>query len=384
VTAGARFLSIAFALVLAACATASAPAPSGPEKVTVTATTASELVSVMTAWQTALGKRDLAGFQATIDLSRPAFRRCQAETFDIASRQGFTPSEVKIPKVEPYLDVYVRAYVGDDVNGYSRVYFRREAGKWIRSEPLDTELGGDRTKTVDGLQLSYYGMDDDVIDEYAAAGNDVRAFLLQQAAGHTATGQAFGLRIFPTRGAAGPNVACGVAGFHLPNTPNDPFIRLFSNALSFKAGLSSVTETTASIIRHEGLHWLQDQFIPGITARMPFWLVEGWPDFIGQSRNPAVKKNVVCNTPTPTYKQLEDGVLQTPETSPELPGQYYSFANTMVEYVYKIGGGANSYWDLMTAYKAGVDAKVNLPLVLHVTSEAFYAGWILWAKQTYC
>jgi hypothetical protein len=77
-------------------------------------------------------------------------------------------------------------------------------------------------------------------------------------------------------------------------------------------------------------------------------------------------------------------VLQTPETPPELPGQYYSFANTMVEYVYKIGGGANAYWDLMTAYKAGVDAKVNLPQVLHVTPEVFHAGWILWAKQTYC
>jgi len=384
VRADRRFAAIALAILLAACAPASAPAPSGPEKVTVSSTTASELVSVMTAWQAALGKKDLSWFQATIDLSLPAFRRCQAETFDIASRQGFTPSEVKIPKVEPYLDVYVRAYVGDDVNGYSRVYFRREAGKWIRSEPLDTELGGDQTKTVDGPQLSYYGIDGDVIDEYAASGNDVRAFLLQQAAGHTATGQAFGLRIFPTRGAAGPNVACGVAGFHLPNTPNDPFIRLFSNALSFKAGLSSVTDTTASIIRHEGLHWLQDQFITGITARMPFWLVEGWPDFIGQSRSLAVKKNVVCNTSTPTYKQLEDGVLQTPETPPELPGQYYSFANTMVEYVYKIGGGANAYWDLMTAYKAGVDAKVNLPQVLHVTPEVFHAGWILWAKQTYC
>ena len=56
----------------------------------------------------------------------------------------------------------------------------------------------------------------------------------------------------------------------------------------------------------------------------------------------------------------------------------------MVEYVYKSGGGANANWDLMTAYKAGVDAKVNLPQVLHVTPEAFSAGWILWTKQTYC
>ena len=262
-----RRAAIALSFLLAACTPSAAPTASGPEKVTITDKTASELVAVMNAWETALGKKDLTGFQATIDLTRAAFRRCQSETFDIAARQGFTPFEVTVAKVEPYLETYARAYVGDDTNGYSRMYFRREGGKWIRSEPLDTELGGDQTKTIDGLQLSYYGIDNDVIDKYAAAGNEARAFLLKQAEGHTSTGQAFGLRIFPTRGAAGPNVACSVAGFGLENVPNDPFVRLFSNALSFKAGLATVTESTSSIIRHEGLHWLQDQFIPGIGAR---------------------------------------------------------------------------------------------------------------------
>ncbi len=377
---------IALALVsLSACSTAAPPAasPSGPEKVTITERTPAELLAVYNVWQTALTKKDLTGFQATIDLTRAAFRRCQTEAFDIASRQGFSPIDAKIAKVEPYLDTYVRAYLGTDANGFSRVYFRRESGKWIRTEPLDAELGGDRTKTVDGLQLSYFGIDDDVINTYATSGNEVRTFLSQQAEGHTQTGQAFGLRIFPTRGAAGPNVSCSTAGFHLTNVPNDPFIRLFSNALSFKPDLGAVTETTASIIRHEGLHWLQDQFSPDIAARMPFWMVEGWPDYIGQARGAAEKRSVLCRTPTPTYKQLEDGVLQTPETPPELPGQYYSFANTMIEYLYKTYG-PNAYWDLMTAYKAGVDAKVNLPKVLRVTPEAFYAAWLAWAKQTYC
>ena len=128
-TPGLRRAAIALALVLAACAPSTTPAPTGPEKVTVTADTASQLVAVMNAWQAALSTKDLTGFQATIDLTRPAFRRCQAETFDIASRQPFTTFEVRIPKVEPYLDTYVRAYVGDDVNGYARMYFRREAGR---------------------------------------------------------------------------------------------------------------------------------------------------------------------------------------------------------------------------------------------------------------
>ena len=53
---------------------------------------------------------------------------------------------------------------------------------------------------------------------------------------------------------------------------------------------------------------------------------------------------------------------------------YSSFANTMVGYVYKIGGGANAYWDLMTASQAGVDAKVNLPQVLRVTPRRSMRG----------
>lgn len=383
---GARRTLLALTLVtLSACSTAAqaSPSPSGPEKVTITDTTAAELLAVYNASQAALAKKDLTGFQATIDLTRAAFRRCQTEAFDIAARQGFAPIEAKIAKVEPYLTTYARAYLGTDAGGYARVYFRREGGRWIRTEPVEAELGGDRSKTVDGLQLTYYGIDDDVVDRYAASGIEVRAFLLKQAAGHTQTGQGFGLRIFPTRGAAGANVGCSVAGFHLPNVPSDPFIRLFSNALLFKPDVSGVTEATASIIRHEGLHWLQDQVSPSMTARMPFWLTEGWPDYIGQSRSTATKKNVICNTPTPTYKQLEDGVLQTPETPPELPGQYYAFANTMVEYIYKTFGD-NAYWDLMTAYKAGVDANVNLPKVLGVTPAAFYASWLAWAKQAYC
>lgn len=372
-------------VAVSACSIAAPPAasPSGPEKVAITGKTAGELLAVYNASQTALGRKDLTGFQATIDLTRAAFRRCQTEAFDVAARQGFSPIDAKIAKVEPYLDTYARAYVGTDAGGYARVYFRREGVRWIRTEPLDAELGGDRSQTIEGLRLTYYGIDDDIIGKYAAAGNEVRAFVLKQAEGHTTTGQAFGLRIFPTRGAAGPNVSCSTAGFHLTNVPSDPFIRIFSNALLFEPDLGGVTESTASIVRHEGLHWLQDQFSPDISARMPFWMVEGWPDYIGGSRSAATKKSVICNTATPTYKQLEDGVLQTPETPPELPGQYYSFANSMVEYVYKTYG-PNAYWDLMTVYRAGVDARVNLPKVLGVGPDAFYSAWLSWAERTYC
>src|SRR5207248_4010667 len=98
-----RRAGVALAIVLVSCsAPPPAAAPSGPEKVTISEKTPIELVAVMKSWQAALAKKDLAAFQATIDLTRAAFRRCQSETFDIASRQGFTPTEIRVAKVEPY------------------------------------------------------------------------------------------------------------------------------------------------------------------------------------------------------------------------------------------------------------------------------------------
>lgn len=381
---GIRRALLVFGLVaLSACSTAAPPdaSPAGPEKVTITATTAAEILAVYNSSQSALARKDLTGFQATIDLTRAAYRRCQTETFDLAARRGYAPVTAKIAKVEPYLSTYARVYLGTDAGGYSRVYYRREGGKWIGTEPLESELGGDKSKTIDGLLLSYYGIDDDIIDTYAAAGVEARTFLLKQAEGHIQTAGALGLRVLPTRGAAGV-IGCNVAGNHTSD-PKDPYLHLFANALLLKADLSGVAEYTSSVIRHEGLHWLQDQFHRDITSRLPFWLLEGWPDYVGQSRSAGAKRDTVCNTKTPTYKQLEDGALDAPETPPELFGQYYAFANTMIEYLYKTYG-PNAYWDLMTAYTAGVDSKVNLPKAIGVTPDAFYTAWMAWAKKTYC
>jgi hypothetical protein len=370
------------ALAAAACGPSAPVAvpPAGGAKVAINAQTAGEIEALMQKRAQAMQSKDLAGFQATFDGSRATLRRCQSEAFDIATRQGAAAAP-KVAKVEPYLDEYVRGYVGGDAGGYQRLYFRQEAGRWILTEPKDGELGGDRTKTIGGLDLTYYGIDDDVIDVYAKAGAAVRDFLQTQA--RTRTGTPFGLRIFPTRGAAGATVGCSVAGFHLPNNPNDHFVRIFSNALLLKPGFTEVSETTSSIIRHEGLHWLQDQFIPGITARLDWWLTEGWPDFIGESRGLSTKRQVICTTQTPTFKQLVDGLLITPETPPELPGQYYAFANSMVEYLYEKFGN-DAYFELMTAYKEGVDPRVNYPKVLKVTPEQFYDGWRAWSKQKFC
>jgi hypothetical protein len=371
------------AVLVAACAPTAGPQPSpGPEKVTISAETQGELEAVLRKKADALGRQDLTSFQSTIDLSRGTFRRCWTESFEQAGR-GAAPrgaSSDRILKIEPYLDTYVRAYVEEPGLGVARRYFRKDSGRWVLTEPRDSELGGEKTKTIDGLDLSYWGIDEDIIDMLGREGIATRSFLLQHARGPTRT--PFALRFFPTREAAGLQASCRTLASALINNPRDPYLRFFGVWLA--PSLTEVSEDTRDTFRHEGLHWLQDQFIAGISARLDFWLVEGWPDYMGGVDRSSVFRGLVCGgRPVPTFKQLSDGAPREVDSPPELVSQYYAYANTMIEYLYA-QFGPDAYWNLMTAYQAGVDPKVNLPQVLKVTPDQFYAGWLEFAKKKYC
>lgn len=372
------------ALILAVAAVvACTPAPAAPSAspttaaAQVTESTKGEIVAILQRRLDALGRRDLAAYQKTFEVTRLALRRCLMDSFDIAGRQG-TGNVPDVGKVEAYGE-YVRAYVSEGGFGYRRVYFRQSAGGLIQTEPMDAELGGEKTKTVDGLQLAYWGIDEDVIDVLARFSIQARTLVLQNLLGPQARGP-FAIRFYPTRTVAGV-VNCAVLATAPVNVETDPFARIYR--YWFNATGTEVSAETITTIQHEGLHWAQDQYIKGITARLPWFLAEGWPDYIGESRSVAAKRNVLCNTQAPTFKLLNDGLIITPETPQELPGQYYSFANTMVEYLYA-QFGKDAYPRLLTAYKDGVNADVNFPKVLGVTPAQFYDGWLAFAKKKYC
>jgi hypothetical protein len=380
VTSRAAAIALAGALLVTACSTsgpAPTAAPSGP--VEVTSTTKGELQTVLGAQVAALGKRDLKAYQATFDGGRAAFRRCKQESFDVAGRQGAPSRPPQVVKVETYGDAYVRAWVDQGPSsGVARIYFRKVDGAWVQSEPTDTEVGAEKHTTVDGIDIDYWGIDDDVIDALGNGTLAARDAVLK--AELTPSSHPFGIRFYPTASVT-TLVGCNIVGFHLTNQPNDKYIRFFR--YWFTPDLSALSAPTISFIEHEGLHWAQDQFSAGITARLDWWLTEGWPDFIGASRSTGEKRSVLCGTPTPTFKQLVDGPPDLPDTPPEDAVRYYSFANTMVEYLYA-RFGPDAYRQLLIAYKAGVDPKVNYPLVLKTTPDEFYADWLTFAKKKYC
>ena len=371
------------ALVLGACTPAGTTpgASAAVEKVKITDATKGELEAVLQKHIDALQRRGLAGFQGTYDLTRQAFRRCQGEEFEIGGTSLARPA--RILKVEPYRDTYVRAYVDEGRLGIARRYFRRDEGRWIQTEPKNTELGGEKKKTVEGLRIEYWAIDEDSIDLLAREGLATREFLKKHAPPRQ-TDLSFGFRVYPTRESAGITAACRALASS--GDANDPLVRFYGAWLA--PSLAEVSVDMRDTYQHEGLHNLQEQFYPGIFARLAnqsWWLIEGWPDHVaGPGKRVAGLRGVLCGDQGFTFKQLSDGPpFDDPVKPPGLTGQYYAYAASMVDYLLATYG-TDTYWALVAAHVETVDAKIIYPKVVKKTGEEFFAEWQAWAKKKYC
>jgi hypothetical protein len=328
--------------------------------------------------QTALEGKDLRSFQATVDLTRPAFRRCQQETFDTAVRQGHAAERISVVKIELYRDAYVRAYIDVPSRGIERLYFRRDGDHWILTEPKVDELGGEHSRVVDGIRVDYWGIDEEVVGFVGQEAAATRDFLLPYA--NSTIRDPYSVRLIPTRESAGI-VACYFIAFANTRDERAPYIGMWR--LWLAPSLDRVSDYEQTVLRHEGLHYVQDQFSHNINVRLDWWLVEGWPDYIAKTRSQAAIVAAVCASAVPTLKRIIDGVPIEPDTPPELTGSYYAVANSMIEYVYATYG-SKGYWDLLALYKDDVDYRVNYPKVFKVEADAFYEGWLAFAKKKYC
>ncbi len=370
---------LVWSIVVACTPTTTAPpdvTSAVAEKPVINEQTRGEIQAVLQRQTNAMANKDQKALQATIDQDRRPLVRCSNEAYDIATRQG--PSATgQVGKIEPYLDTYVRAYVNEGGNGTRRVFFRKVGGAWVQTEPKDDELGGEKKTTIEDIQIDYWGIDQDIIDALGKGTLAARKVVLENLLS-TERRDPLAIRFYPTRSVSGIQ-GCTVVGFHFVNITSDPYVRFFRYWLNPDGSLSA---PTVSFITHEWLHWAQDQFSAGISARLPWWLVEGWPDYVGKSRSESVMKFVLCQTATPTLKQLEDGA--DPNGPPESLSQYYSFANTMVEYLYTTYGGADGYRKLLLAFKDDAVPANVFPKVLGLSATKFYDDWKVAAKKKYC
>ena len=376
----ALFSVLIWAVVLGCTPSATPPGASATtavvEKPAINETTRGEIQAVLQKQNSAMASKDLTSFGSTLDQERRALVRCATETYDISTRLGVGAVGV-VGKIEPYLDTYVRAYVQEGSLGLRRIYFRKVEGKWVQSEPKDDELGGEKKATVEDIQIDYWGVDQDVVDALGRGTLTARKVVLSNLLSENRR-DPLAIRFYPTKAVAGIQ-GCTTVGFHLTNVATDPYVRFFRYWFT---PTGEMTAPTITFISHEWLHWAQDQFSPGITARLPEWLVEGWPDYVGQARSESQIKFVVCQTPTPTLKQLEDGAAA--DSAPELGAQYQAFDNTMVEHLYVTYGGKDAYRKLLLAFKEDAVPANVFPKVLNVSAAKFYDDWKTWSKKKYC
>ena len=201
--------------VIAAC-TPTTPAPdasasaSAGVKPAINEQTRGEIQALLQKQRDAMAKRDQTNFIATIDPERLELKRCENESYDIATRQG-VGAVGQVGKIEPYLDLYVRAWVQEGSSGQRRLFFRKTAdGKWVQTEPKDDELGGEKKTTVEDIQIDYWGIDQDVIDALGKATLAARKVVLDNLLSDNRR-DALAIRFYPTRSVSGIQ-GCTVVG----------------------------------------------------------------------------------------------------------------------------------------------------------------------------
>jgi hypothetical protein len=372
-----HLLPLAAALLLACVPTQAAPAPS-PTPIAISSSTRSELEAVLVQRSGALAGKDLKAFQQTIDLTRLAFRRCENETFDIASRNGVEAAQQRIVLVEPYGTTYVRAYLDEGRLGVRRLYFRREADRWILTQPKIDELGAEITREIYGVKMQYWAVDEDIIEFMAREAAATREYVKRQARGELR--DPYAVKVFPTNESAGI-AGCHTIAFSRNRQAQEPLIGFYQ--LWLDPSLQRVSDYTSEVFQHEGLHYVQDQFSPGILFRLDWWLIEGWPDYTAGTRSRTAIAAAVCARDVPPLKRLIDGVPTEPDTPPELSGRYYALANSLTEYVVRTYG-TDAYWNLVALYKDDPNYRLTYPKVFKVSPDAFYEAWLSFARARYC
>jgi hypothetical protein len=353
----------------------------------VTDSTKAELAALLTARDDAIARGDAKAFENTYDTTRPAFRRWQAAEFAEAAQLG--PRLLgKIVDVQPYLDTYVRAWVEEssDRAGWpkgldvTRLYFRREAGRWLLTEPRADELGGEQTRTIGGHTLTYYGLDEDIADLYVHE-HTVARDLIAKLAPVPVTAD-FNARIVPTAEIAGPGEPYSSASRNDRNG-----IWLFPWAISLDSSRTRLSGVAQGEYRLSALDWMREQVVPGVAARMEQvpWILEGWERHQAWIGPPAFYQPVCAGVPPLTLKQLTD--WPPPQGSSAITlavwDQHYTLERTMGEY-FDATFGVPAYWALLKAFVPSVDANANMLKVLQVTPEQFYANWLVWVKKKYC
>lgn len=379
--------SVAFAL--AACA----PVVSGPIQTRDADATAApvaasgsrevrpdekEVQALLDEFTSAITSGDTAKLERLYDPRKGAFRTCRLQSLRNAVEARVQLPSYRVIDVEPYGDSYVRAKV-EASGGVTRLYAQWYQGKVVFTEPRETELGELRRKSESGIELVYWEIDEDISEVLLREAVAAREFAVGFAPKPIRV--TFSMRVFPTR-ETGANAACEFTGTVYLLNPDRPEIRLYQ--LSFSSTLTELSSSTRTVLRHEVLHWLQDQMVRGAIQSGAWWLVEGWPEHrIGRDPTFAFTAHG-CSSDLPSLTQFVLGPTSQPDRSPAQVGRYYAYANSLVRFVHERHDAA-VYWRLLeSSLSSRRNEEEIYPQILGRSPDQFHREWAEWARKQYC
>lgn len=376
-------------MILATLLLTSCGSPQGGETGAVSAETVKQLEVVLQARAAAMAKGDRDAFLRTIDVTRPAFRRIQLREFEFPNVRGGLDSTFKLSSVERF-GAYIRGFVEETLEGnafpgayvetsYSRRYFRTESGAWILTEPKSDELGSEKKRTGDGVEVGYWALDEDVVGTYLSELQEARREALTKAP----KPMQIKLRVafVPTAELAGPSwdgfeVGIGTAGGY----------RYYPLWYQFDRTRAHLAGWARSTLLFLAMDAVRESTVPSVGPRLSlnFWLNQGWLEYHSGIDVTVTLRQSCAGIPVLTLKELADGPPPFgTSVAPEIYGRHSAFSSSMIAYLNE-KYGADAYWRLMSAFVESASAETNFPKVLGVTPSGFYAAWLVWLKQKYC
>lgn len=374
-------VALLVSLILSACS-------SGPIPRTDPITDIQRLFDVGLA---AIGTGDGLSFERTIDPNAPAaFWRMQRQRFSDWSTYGAKVA-FKVLKVEPYTGSYSRVWtevtdwtpLESEPISYKRSYVRRDEGGWLLTEPPVALLGGEKLRSVEGIDIRYWGIDEDVIGAAESELATSRRVALT-AVPPFSRSSTWTVTLYPTAETAGPNWSCCAPVIATGNA-----LSIYPITVGFTSSLDRWGSQPRFYARTGALIWAREQAMPGISGRLAndWWLDGGWAGAVAHTQlgSSGFYKPACAGVGLPSLQQLRNGPPHagTPGWTADAQDPYYSLARTMNEYLLATYG-SEKYWDLISAFAQDVNSGANFTNVVGTTPERLYADSLSWAKKKYC
>jgi hypothetical protein len=337
-------------------------------------------------------RRDLAEYSHTVDGRSTAFYFCMREFFDLGDlrAQALRPNRLRsLEQVSPSLargfveqrdGIVVQYFRRSSVNAWSLSAFAAAGARWSFSQPDPAELGERRTRTIDGVTLTYWQIDEhmsELLAREAALARDSATRYLSSTEAQRAD---LDVVLLPRRELTDTRRTCLGAGWY-DQSSNDVLVYRYS----FRDRGGDLSDRTKQMIRHEALHWAQ--WRRADMRGVDWWLREGWPQHVlGEELDTALLARHACPSsgrpPTLTELMRGPGIV---DPSGERALMLYAAAQSLMAFVYEIPGvGDPVYWAAVHGLSEGRPRAAVYEDLLGRSFERLHQQWLERTRQTLC